>query len=225
LVNSFNPSTTITNVVDNGGGSYTISVCNTLNIRELSPFKVNANNETAKSVDTELKTITYETGTPPQKFDIVYGAKPFFFHGTPIATGNELSLILESGSKLPMVYLLEIITDTLDRNPESSIERTTQVNLFFLDEANFGDWDTDEHYSQAVIPMMNYAEAFLDYLDNAPLVGVIDTAPMTYHAKFGLEIRTNSGHVKNLFPEELSGVQVTITLPLLKDLSCSDACN
>jgi hypothetical protein len=220
LVAGFNPYTTINVVVNNLDGTFTITVCNTLNIREKSPFKIEAVDYVATSVDTSLKTITYPSLIAPIIGDKIYASVPFYFHGTPIATGNEIQRILETANKLPMIYLLEIITDEFDRDPESSIERTSTVSLFFLDEANFADWDTDQHYSEAIIPMMNYAISFIDYLDESSNIGVLGNVSLTYHAKFGLNIRTNSGHIQNLFPENLSGVQVRITLPILKNLKC-----
>lgn len=222
LVEGFNPTTQITGVVDNGGGSYTITVCNTLNIREKSPFKVDGNSYTAKSVNTKTKEITYTTVVAPSVNDVVEGSVPFYFHGTPMATGSEITRILNSVNKLPMIYLLEIITDIKDNTPDSIIDRRSNVLLFFLDEANFGDWDTDQHYSEAIVPMMNYAELFVKYLENNSNIGVIDSYELTYHAKFGLNIKTNGGHVQNLFPDKLSGVQLSITLPIRKGLICEN---
>jgi len=222
LVNGFNPMSTVTNVVDNGIGSFTITVCNTLNIREKSPFKLNGIDYVATSVDTKLHEITFLTGIIPLVNDTIEGSVPFYFHGTPMATGSEITRILNSSNKLPMIYLLEIITDIKDNTPDSIIDRRSNVLLFFLDEANFGDWDTDQHYSEAIVPMMNYAELFVKYLENNSNIGVIDTYEMTYHAKFGLNIKTNGGHLQNLFPDKLSGVQLAITLPIRKGLICEN---
>lgn len=224
LVNGFNPSSMITNVVDNGGGNITITVCNTLNIREQSIFKIGEDEFTAIAVDTQYREISYISESLPTTNDLIYGSVPFYFHGTPMATGSEITHILETSNKLPMIYLLEIITDNKDNDPESSIDRLSTVSLFFLDEANFGDWDTDQHYSEAIVPMMNYAELFVSYLNDTPNVGRIDNYDLTYHAKFGLNIRTTGGHIQNLFPEKLSGVQLRITLPILKSLSCVNNC-
>lgn len=225
LISGFNPSTTINAIVDNLDGTFTITVCNTLNIREKLTFKIGATDYEAKSVDTELCTITYESASAPLSSNLVYGSPMFYFHGTPMATGNELSKINESSEKTPMAYLLEIVTDIKDNDPESLIDRNSDVSLFFLDEANFGDWDTDQHYSNAIVPMMNYAELFVKYLDSTSGIGKIDSYQLTYHAKFGLNIRTNSGHIQNLFPEKLSGVQLRVTLPILRSLTCSDNCS
>jgi hypothetical protein len=221
LVAGFNPESEITTVVDNLDGTFTIAVCNTLNIREGSPFKVNGLDYVATMVDTKTKEIVYESGVAPVVNQLIQGSTPFYFHGTPMATGSEITRILESENKLPMVYLLEIITDEFNNEVDSIIDRNSTVNIFFLDEANFSDWDTDQHYSEAVVPMANYAKLFVDYLTDNKNIGVINNYSMAYHAKFGLNIRTNSGHIQNLFPDKLSGVQLTITLPIRKDLVCN----
>ena len=53
--------------------------------------------------------ITYETASIPPVGGEVFFGKLFYFHGTPIAVGNELSIIDNSLNKLPLLYLLEII--------------------------------------------------------------------------------------------------------------------
>jgi hypothetical protein len=220
LVEGFNPYSEIKSFVDNLDGSFSIYVCDTINIREGSSFKINSTSFVAKKVDLDLKKITYNSLVAPVVGDNIFGATPFFWHGTPIAVGNELQRILQSENKLPMVYLYEIITDEFDNDSESAIDRESSLRLFFLDEANFADWDTDEHYSGAIIPMASYAEALLKYLEKNSGVGEIKNFSMSYYAKFGLNIKVNSGHVQNLFPENVSGVEVRFTLPILKKLSC-----
>lgn len=223
LLNEFTPKAKITTVVDNLNGTYTITLCDTINLREGLSFTLNAVEYTVLSISGN--NVTYTTGVAPLKGDYVFPQKPFYFHGTPIATGNELTTIQLSVDKLPMVYLLEVITDSFPLDKSSAIERTTTVRLFFLDEANFSDWDTDNHYALNIVPQANYAVAFKDYLLNdSKSVGLLEgDFDLVYHAKFGLSATIN-GKTTNLFSEQLSGVEVVVTIPIRKDITICN-CN
>ena len=72
---------------------------------------------------------------------------PFFFHGTPYATNAHISR-LDDVSKVPMIYLYEIIRETFGDRLTTNTE--AEVKLFFLDVANFSDWTTDDHYSNVI---------------------------------------------------------------------------
>jgi hypothetical protein len=218
IIDDFAPNVVIKSVVF--GIDTVITVCDIMHIRENSIITINSIQYTVVSVDETLKQITISGVQPILKGDILYGAKPFYFHGTPVATGNELTLMTDVTKKTPLIYLLEVIFDRFDEDAENSLDRESDVNLFFLDEANFKDWDTDQHYSGAIKPMANLAHMFKEHLKYYVGVGVIEESTMTYHAKFGLSLVTNSGHTKNLFPENFSGVQLRIKIPFLKSLTC-----
>jgi hypothetical protein len=218
LLSGFNPSTAIKTITDNLNGTITVTVCDTLNLREDLTFTLNL--VTYKVISISGNSVTFATATLPLKGDLIFPKKPFYFHGTPIATGNELAIIGNSTDKLPMVYLLEIIQDSFPNELTSSIDRETTVRLFFLDEANFEDWDTDQHYSQAIQPQANYALAFRKYLQNHRSIGLLQgSTDLIYRAKFGLSV-TQNGVSRNLFAENLSGVEMELTLPIKKSLDC-----
>ena len=218
IVDSFDPKTVIKQV--STGVDTVLKVCNLMYIREQSKVKINNIEYTVKSVDEENKEITIAGIIPVNPGDYIQGGTVHYFHGTPIATANQLVQIQQVQNKTPLLYLLEVISDRFDEDPESSIDRESDMNLFFLDEANFKDWDTDQHYSGAIKPMSNLATMFKEHLKTSIGIGVIDESTMSYHAKFGLSIRNESGHLKNLFPETFSGVQLRIKIPFLKSLIC-----
>lgn len=220
LVNGFNPFTTIKSVVNNLDGTFTIGLCSTLNMRKGLTFTLNSVVYTITAINVSLKTVTYESLVTPVVGELVYFQKPFYFHGTPIAVGAELNTIDNSWDKLPMAYLYEIIRDSFPIEIDSSIDRISSVRMFFVDEANFSEWDTDGHYSNAITPQASYAKSFVDYIVANKDIGLLTEAySIDYHAKFGISINQN-GHIKNLFADEMSGVELNISLPIKKSSLC-----
>lgn len=219
LLDDFSLEGNISSVVNNLDGTYTFSTCDTYHVMQGSYIEINGDDYLVKSVDTDINTITIYSNIAITS-DTFLTQKPYFFHGTPIDTTNVLSTILDSSQKYPMIYLLEIIKDKFIADKSSIIDRESNLNIFFLAEANFQDWDVDQHYSDAIIPMMNLCSNFIDYLKKHPDIGTISDFEVIYHAKFGMQLKEASGHVKNLFNDNTSGVQLRVTLPIKKTLIC-----
>lgn len=219
LLIDFVMSSTVTTLTQYGNGTWSFRTCELFHVRPSSIITINGTEYEVVSVDYDKKEITIKSTTIVT--GTTYIAPPYFyFHGTPIDTGNVLTTILDSSQKYPMVYLLEVIKDNFNASKTSVIERESNLNIFFLDEANFNDWDVDQHYSDAIIPMFNLCNAFIDHINLTGYLGVLDNFDIKYHAKFGLQIREESGHIKNLFNDNTSGVQLTINLPFKRSFTC-----
>lgn len=143
---------------------------------------------------------------------------PFFFHGTPYAVNSHISR-LSDASKVPMIYLLEIIRQQVG-DPINDRARYTQVRLFFLDVANYADWDTDQHYSNVIAPQMTLVEYFIEQMRQTRNLILDDRGGyIIAHAKFG-EFVNDKGHLQSIFNDRLSGVELNIEL-LLKVKPCN----
>jgi len=137
---------------------------------------------------------------------------PFYFHGTPIATNNQISEA-DHKVKVPMIYLHEILKEK-DKDIFSSVKRDSDVRLFFLDSANFDDWTTDEHYSQRLLGLNALVNAFRDQALKSELFFLDETEfSRVNHVKWGT-FTDLKGHIKNIFDDKLTGVELSLTLPL-----------
>lgn len=145
--------------------------------------------------------------------------KPFYFHGTPMMTNAHLSKVKLSENKLPFCYLYEIIKEVIDDEPDSMIDRTADLRIFFLANANYKDWKTAEHYTEAVDPMRALAEKFVANLKLSEDIGIFKSHEFINHVNFGIFIN-EKGHVKRIFGDNLSGTELKIDLPFLKSLNC-----
>lgn len=139
---------------------------------------------------------------------------PFYFHGTPIMTNAHINGASER-DKVPMVYLYEMLREKEFRI-NSNIRRESDLRLFFLDSANFSEWETDDHYSQRLLGLNNLVDAFIEQARNYQCSFYLYETDFTRinHVNWGVLVN-NSGHTKTLFDDELTGVELTFTLPLI----------
>jgi hypothetical protein len=145
--------------------------------------------------------------------------QPKFFHGTVLATSVELSNLEKGSDKLPMIYLLEVIKERVNNDDGLTLEVEADVRLFFLAEANIEDWNTDGHYTGAIKPMRILADMFIEGLKDSGTVGDFESYTLINHAKWGV-YTTDRGTKSKLFPDDLSGCELQINIPFLKECEC-----
>lgn len=141
---------------------------------------------------------------------------PFYFHGTPILTNvNHITGAMDK-DKVPMIYLYEILREK-DLNIDSRIVRESDLRLFFLDNANFSEWTTDDHYSKRLLGLNNLVDEFISSARNYQCCFYLYETEFTRinHVNWGV-FKTNSGHEKRIFDDDLTGVELSFTLPLRK---------
>jgi hypothetical protein len=221
VVAGVDPSMQVTDSMDNGDGTQTITVCDIKWTEPGRTFTIGPDTYTIESLDPDNRTITVSPAAPliaaPSTFNLY---QPFFFHGTPIQTSEELQERNDATQKTPMVYLMENMTEAIDDNDESNIDRVSNLRIFFLTQGDFDKWQTEDFYANAIRPMRRLLENFVAELRQTSR---FDTRELGYevtnHARFGVYI-SNRGVEKSLFLDNLSGVEMTVELTVLKDLSC-----
>jgi len=228
VVNGLSFSTEIKTVTDNGNDNYTLGVCCTYQVQPKCDVAINGIIYPVTDIENNTSITVDLNGNPvPVVGDNIDIAAPAYFHGTIPAINEELDEIQDSGDQVeaPMVYLFEVISETFNNDEEERIERESVLRLFFLGGADFDDWYTDDHYKNAIVPMRNLVYEFIKSIDREQcLFADFDTYTLINHAKFGV-FTDNNGHVSRFFNADLSGVEMRVTLPILKNFACSDACN
>jgi len=138
---------------------------------------------------------------------------PFYFHGTPILTNAHINGAKEN-QKVPMIYLYEILKEK-DKKEDSAVRRESDLRLFFLDSANFGEWTTDDHYSKRLLGLNSLVDEFIEAARAYGCCFYLYETDITRinHVNWGVWIN-NAGHKKRIFDDNLTGVEVTFTLPL-----------
>ncbi len=138
---------------------------------------------------------------------------PFYFHGTPILTNSHITGAKEN-QKVPMIYLFEILREK-DKKEDSRVVRESDLRLFFLDSADLGDWSTDDHYAKRLLGLNNLVDEFIKAARAFVCCFYLFETEFTRinHVNWGIW-EDNKGHKRTLFDDELTGVEITFTLPL-----------
>lgn len=220
LFSEVNTTFTAASIDDNGDGTYVLNTSDTMYLQVKRDLTIGGKKYRITNI-IHNESVTVKGKVLPT--ELVFEAYPvFYFHGKAVETNAELDMIDDSDNKTPMGFLVEIITDRFYPNDELK-ERETDIRIFFLTPAAYDDWTTNEHYDGAIRPMRNLAYNFLDVLEKSKIIGKFAQYDLTNHAKFGIFI-LRKGATKRIFDDNFSGVELTIRLPILKDLTCRSQC-
>lgn len=205
----------ISNIVDNADNTYTITVCKTYHVQAMcSSINIGGTSYPVTAVVNDTS-ITVSSSSLPVGADYTVAA-PNYFAGTRIAVSDKLSLIEDYKDKLPFVFLWEVLQEDIIKDENSRLEQDTTVRLFFLAPRDKELNDTDTLYNDSVDPMGNLLEAFVDSLEGNTLILDEDIKRYSRIAlpKFGNV--SEEGAKDSFFNEYLSGLELRITLPVLK---------
>lgn len=220
LISSMSFPVVINTATDNNDGTFTL-VCDDIYFAQPGfAVTINAVSYTIDSIDQSTETLVVTGVGAITSGDTFNMYTPYFYHGTPIATGQELQNQQNASAKTPMIWLWENFTE--DYYDEfSALERDVDCELFFLTQADFELWETEDAYANAIKPMKRLADLFIEAINS-------DTANFYFNAsryksenysKFGVFIR-DKGTSKNLFADKLSGVGIDFKFIINKTDEC-----
>lgn len=161
---------------------------------------------------------THDTATiTVNEFDIDL---PHYFYGTIRSANSELKEITNGWDKLPMIYLHDPVEE-IAGGEMSLVDRESDCDLYFLAQNNISDWSNEQHEELAVVPMRNMLDAFITTLRSG-------TFALEPEDGFGERVYNRvrwgedevNGYNKQIFREQVSGVQLRITIPFLKSCTC-----
>jgi len=215
LVALLRPKIVIDSIVDNANGTYTIYTCNTKHVNTGLTFSVDDVLYTVQSfVKDESIIVTGEsiiTG-PSFLLDV-----PKFWHGSILETNKNLTGIAHMDEKVPMVYLRRPYRDSF-KAKDSSIERESDVTIYFLTEDLFHKYDIDQRDIECIYPMRSLCYEFIELLRKNSQIAVIGNYDIENKEKFG--VVNSKGSEKVLFDTPLSGCELSITIPITKNYKC-----
>jgi hypothetical protein len=207
------------------GDNFVLSVCNTYYLIGKHPnwsngYTVSIDGNSYEILDVVLnESITLKGGVEPSKgkFQI---SPPYFYHGTITQTNTELSMISDAFDKTPMIYLRRTFSETFE-NLESSIDRTPDLELYFLNQSDFNGWQTDDFDTYSVIPMRNCLYEFIKMVDSRrDIIGKLDTYRVIDAIKFAT-FNEKTGYEKAIWPINISGCGLRWSPNIMKGKHCN----
>lgn len=212
----------IKTVVDNGDGTFDLTVCDMKWAQPSFAVTISGNDYTIEKIDDINKVITVKGSPQPPvvTFDL-YEVK--YFHGTIKQTQQEITEIVEAKDKTPMVFFYEIFRETFFENFDDVRERQSDLRLFILTQGDFTKWQTKDFYANALKPMRRLTEMLIELFKASKRVNEIINFTTVNHTRFGVYI-DNKGYEKILWVDKLTGVELRIVLELIKDGTCEPVC-
>ena len=193
-----------------------LSICDFKWIRLGTVFKDDLGKEyTVTKVDAGTITITSVHTFTGSKLHL---KPPYFFVGTPIATNSEwTSFNNDERKKVPFAWMLEPTNEVL-KGEQSDLERESSIHIVFLDSNDIVSWRTDDTHKNRLQGLFNMVSDFRKAIIDNPLFDDVDDMRLKNFTKFGKE--TASGVENNIIDANLTGVEMRVTLKILKQNSC-----
>ena len=209
---------TISAIIDNMDGTYTLNTCCTYWLRPCKTITIDGTDYKIQSfVQNESLTVKGDILPTASTFTIT---APFYKHGTPRATNNELFQV-DADIELPLVWLLEILTQSVFRAEENPLDYSSDLRLFFLDEYDPEDDLTSDLYTDIIRPMTSMVDEFIKEVELDGDYNDVDEYRTINWSKFGV-YTTNKGSTSKVLDAYLTGVEVRINLEVMKKTECND---
>jgi hypothetical protein len=210
-------------ITDNGNSTFTLTTNDTLHLQENFPLVIGANSYTIKTVTKDVSIVLSGSVVPNVTSFEVYA--PRYYHGTVIKAKGEMENGVNAHNiydRTPFIYLKEILTDKVNSKFKvTPFEKETSLQLLFLTQSKLHNWKTIDHYEKSIYPMASLVKTFIKSLYDSKYIGRFEDYETINHVNFGVYV-TDKGNTKSIFSDQLSGVELNITLPFRKQpLACN----
>jgi hypothetical protein len=206
----------IDNIQLNNDNSIFIFTCNTLYLTKGKVIVINGFNyyveEVLKDYRITLTKIGHNQDINVDSFEL-YSFK--YFHGTVKGTNRDRTNLPHDDKQTPITYFFEQNRENYDTTKGSSLLGTFPIKIFFLDSNKFEEDYTDGTYNDVIKPMRSAVEVFINSLTENKYVQDVSSVNLINETRFATFV-TSNGYDKTLFDEQLSGVEVNLTLTMYK---------
>lgn len=143
---------------------------------------------------------------------------PFYFYGTPIQVNSEWGAVTKiEANKIPFIWLIEPLNEnTFGR--ESSLERTSEIRLLFVDGRFVTNWKVKDIHEFRIQSLLNMVEEFKESVNNNRIFQRVTDYRIKTLTKLGSE--SEQGFLKNILDANLTAVELRFTLPIYKGYKC-----
>jgi hypothetical protein len=190
----------------------TITVCNLLSVR-VGRIITNPTAQQFKVTEVNGKVITLESvgHIDPWSGETFTIEDPTFLQGNQMMANEEfMNISNNTFNKTPLIWLVRGYTEN-HKGLGSNIDYDVSVVVYFLEETPSDGWLTSEHDTNAINPMYNLCERFMDTVKNSPKLNEITDYSITDKPKFGVKVG-DKGSSKLILDDYLSGVELRFSM-------------
>ena len=193
-------------------------VCKTLHLRKGSIIKDDQDNEFRVVDFSNNHSVEIEPlGNYVWSGNIINCPPPTFLQGHAISANHEyLQMSADTRAKTPLIWLVRGYEE-LHGGVRMAVTMDVTPLIYFLDEADFNNWLNDDHDKNAVNPMYNLAELFVETVEKQK--NIVPTADyrITDEPRFGVKLANNRGTSERIISDDLSGVGLRIRIKKLSN--------
>lgn len=221
IIDQIRDTAAITDITDNLNSTALIETPNTFDLvvvdaKELNPY-IKIGGETFKVIAVvENVSFTVEFTTLPVGTTWINCA-PYYYFGHLRMIANEISKILDKNQAYPAIIFNSEITSTAgNRDPISVVDQIRKVQLFFVDQSNYEDFDIQDFYDNVLDRLEQLCVDWDKAADKNRFVGSLNDITFTRQrvSKWGVNFGRNQ---ETIFNNNLSAVIYQTDLPILKD--------
>ena len=217
IVSQIDKSVICQSVTDNLNGTYTFDCNNTKWLT--AGYNITIGLVTYKVVSFVCNTSFIVSGASLPTvltFDLYV---PIFKHGTIKKVSEELDSMASFSDKLPLIFLHEIVEEKYHLDALDSIDADVDVRLYFLTDCDYANWTQLQGDDLGVRPMRSLCNEFIKSLTISQyiseLTGIGNVKNYNIFGNYN-----DNGTIKNIFNMYLSGVELKVTIPFVKNCEC-----
>lgn len=165
---------------------------------------------TIKSINTVNSTFSVVSSDDLSTVTVWKSASPYYYYGTPMLVNSWF----EKNNKARglFVFLFTPISEPLDNDVESSIDRNASLEMYFMKHVPSEDWLSVEH-STLIATVTPVVDEFIYQLNNDAQFARPDSISPTNHMDWGTFLQ-DRGYTERILDYKFSGVGLTTTLPI-----------
>jgi len=223
LIATLRETSSITNLADNGDGTFTIETDDLKNLSEYdyvtfdagtTAYQITGLNETNKTFNVTASGLSATTWI---------SKNPFYFHGTAQRINTEFTrdVLIQNIQNGQFVFLMEVQSDKLPNNPLSSIMQESEIRIFFMRYTNANENTSQDFWDNDISEMQPLADAFIDAIDTDGRFGDVRDITRINYATWGDFVK-EIGIPTWKIDAQLSGTGLAFTLPIKRNaINCT----
>lgn len=211
-------------IVIPNGNTFKLETCNTQYLRPFSIFGVNGKDYQVTEFVQDEYIIVMPLDGGPILTDCFTLRNPLYLVGSPMMTSIELTQLKSDLKRAPFIWLLEVFDTDYSPNSETNTTSVSNLMLFIFDFAKSQEWLNIDHRVKALRPMKSLTDLVIKAIEDDGRTDDLKRYKGKDRINFG-SYADKRGDLKLILPEKLTGVELTIEIPIFTQQNCKKKLN